>query len=132
MSEFKCDKCGKILNSARGKALHEKYCGNEEAKKALGEKIAKGLNGGGKKKKTAKKGKSGPESTRTSAKQMKVKHTYRCKPRGKKETREEMLTPLKAIRRFCEECNGWQELPEAIQACHVEVCPLYPFRMEEK
>ena len=130
MSEFKCDKCGKPLNSKRGKVLHEKYCGNEEAKKALGEKISKGLTGTGKKKTKAKK--SGPASVKRSGKQMKVEHTYRCKPRGKKETRTEVLTPTKAIRRFCEECNGWQDVPEGIDKCHIQLCPLWPFRMEDK
>lgn len=36
------------------------------------------------------------------------------------------LTPLKAIKKFCLECMGFQQ-PE-IERCTAPACPLFPFR----
>ncbi len=37
------------------------------------------------------------------------------------------LTPLKAIRRKCLDCVGFQ--PKEVTLCTAEKCPLFPYRM---
>ncbi|OGU41037.1 MAG: hypothetical protein A2315_10895 [Ignavibacteria bacterium RIFOXYB2_FULL_35_12] len=37
------------------------------------------------------------------------------------------LSPLKSIRKNCLECSNQQ--PKEVKECHIEDCPLYPFRL---
>ncbi len=125
-NKFKCTKCGKPHASERGKKMHELYCGDEERKKKLAEQIKAGkarARKPGRKKKAAVK-----KSTRKAAPGPKIKHTYRA--RGNK-TRTENLTPLRAIFRFCQECNGFGD-DDMIKTCETAICPLHPFRMKGK
>ena len=62
---------------------------------------------------------------------MAVLHKFRwCSPGSMKvSTRTEILSPQKAIRRFCFECYGFCEgVVEEVKNCPSTECPLYPFR----
>lgn len=54
---------------------------------------------------------------------MAIKHTYRTK--NGLETKSISLG--KAIRLFCDECNGWQGY-NYIESCETTECVLWPFR----
>lgn len=54
---------------------------------------------------------------------MAIEHTFLDK-RGYKITKK--LTPLQAIRQNCMECSGFQY--SVVADCHIEHCPLWPFR----
>lgn len=55
---------------------------------------------------------------------MAIKHTFKG-PRG---PQTENLTPIRAIRRFCAECNGWATWEYEVRNCLTLDCPLHPFR----
>lgn len=38
-----------------------------------------------------------------------------------------VLTPLKAIRRKCIDCSGFQ--PSEVRNCEIPECPLFPYRL---
>lgn len=40
------------------------------------------------------------------------------------------LTPIKAIRKKCLECSGYQ--PSEVRLCTSEDCPLFPYRMGKR
>ncbi len=56
---------------------------------------------------------------------MSVEHTIRKNGRG--DTVSLNLTPIKAIRRGCIECMGFQV--REVAECTSTLCPSYPFRM---
>lgn len=55
---------------------------------------------------------------------MAVRHTIRANGSGK--MKEVELTPLKAIRFFCQECMGFKK--HEVRRCNSHFCPLFPFR----
>ena len=55
---------------------------------------------------------------------MAIKHTIRNDDGSLVEVN---LSPIKAIRRFCIECMGFQQAE--IPRCTAPLCPLFPFRM---
>ena len=57
---------------------------------------------------------------------MPIKHKIRMKGDGKL-LKEVLLTPGRAVRRFCVECNGW--LSHKVKKCTDNHCPLHPYRM---
>ena len=57
---------------------------------------------------------------------MAIKHTIK---NDKGELVEVNLSPIKAIRRFCLECMGYQQAE--VPRCTAPNCPLFPFRMGE-
>lgn len=57
---------------------------------------------------------------------MSVKHTIRVNGQGG--TKEFNLNPIKAIKRHCMECYGFEELA-GITVCPSTLCALWPFRL---
>lgn len=53
--------------------------------------------------------------------------TLKHKIRTKDGVEEVELTPMKAIRRKCLDCCGWQ--PQEVRLCTAILCSLYPYRM---
>ena len=55
---------------------------------------------------------------------MAVVHEIRTKDGGLEQV---VLTPLRAIRRHCLECCGWQW--SLVRTCTSKNCPVFPYRM---